>query len=243
MIPVDGASDRWEIAPELRKRVLSLRHNLASDPPPMAATPCQVVFCRNVLIYFGHDEVVAFLNRLSTWLPAGAYLFLGYSESLWLVSERFHLIRLGDAFVYRNGPAEHSTAVQRPVRVEGPAPAPATSDVETPPRQPLQQAAARFDPRPLGLLAEGESAMGERDYARAVTAFRKASFLDPDQPLGYLSLGLALEAMGDMAAAQRAYAAARASVERCDVTAIETTLDGYQLHEFTRMLDLKTGAS
>lgn len=83
--------------------------------------------------------------------------------------------------------------------------------------------------------------MGARDYARAITAFRKAAFLDPDQPVAYLSLGLALEAFGDLAAAQRAYAAARASVDRCDTATVETTLEGYHLDEFTHLLDLKSG--
>ena len=43
-------------------------------PPTRRRSPpgeCQVVFCRNVLIYFGHDDVVAFLDRLSAWLPPG----------------------------------------------------------------------------------------------------------------------------------------------------------------------------
>lgn len=84
--------------------------------------------------------------------------------------------------------------------------------------------------------------MGARDYAGAVTAFRKAAFLDPDQPLAYLSLGLALEAMGDLAAARRAYTAARASVSRCDAAAIETTLEGYRLDELTHLLERKAGA-
>lgn len=84
--------------------------------------------------------------------------------------------------------------------------------------------------------------MGAQDYARAVTAFRKVAFLDPDQPVAYLSLGLALEALGDAVAAERAYAAARASVDRCDTAAVETTLEGYRLDELTRLLDLKTGA-
>jgi Flp pilus assembly protein TadD len=84
--------------------------------------------------------------------------------------------------------------------------------------------------------------MGAQDYASAVTAFRKATFLDPDQPVAYLSLGLALEAVGDLAPAQRAYAAARACVDRCDTAAIETTLEGYHWDEFTRLLDLKSGS-
>jgi chemotaxis protein methyltransferase CheR len=253
LVRVAGIRDTWEVAPELRKRVVGLRHNLAADPPPIPAGRCQVVFCRNVLIYFGHDDVVAFLDRLSAWLPAGGHLFLGFSESLWLVSERFHLIRLGDAFIYRNGPAEHNGAWKQPALARRSPTAPAIRHTATP--SPPPQPPALSAPTPQlparsgsasqgvpGLLTEGEAAMGAQDYARAVTAFRKATFLDPDQPVAYLSLGLALEAVGDLAPAQRAFAAARACVDRCDTAAIETTLEGYQWDEFTRLLDLKSGS-
>jgi len=234
LVPAGGMPGTWEVAPAVRKRVLAVRHNLSADPPPVPAGQCQVVFCRNVLIYFGHDEVVAFLNRLSAWLPWGGHLFLGYSESLWLVSDRFHLVRLGDAFVYRNGPNEPSGTANRLVPERKSPPAPAfhrEANLST-----------GSDPVPPGMLAVGEAAMGARDYAGAVTAFRKAAFLNPDQPVAYLSLGLALEAIGDLAASQRAYAAARASVNRCDAAEVEATLEGYGLDEFTRLLDQKAGA-
>jgi chemotaxis protein methyltransferase CheR len=266
LVPVAGASDAWEVAPSLRKKVLAFRHNLAADPPPLPAGRCHVVFCRNVLIYFGHDDVVAFLNSLAAWLPPGAHLFLGYSESLWLVSERFHLVRLGDAFVYRNGPAPGAAATRQAsakgaARPAGATPQSPTAEVSPPPRpasaaaRPASAAARaagaarapspvpRLEPNEAGLLAEGEAAMGAGDYAGAVIAFRKAAFLDPDQPVAHLSLGLALEATGDRAAAQRAFTAARAAVDRGDTAAIETTLEGYRLDEFTRLLDLKTGTA
>ncbi|MEA3019184.1 MAG: chemotaxis protein methyltransferase CheR, partial [Actinomycetota bacterium] len=95
--------DEWEIVPSLRERVTLVQHNLAADAPPFEPGACQVVFCRNVLIYFQHDDVVAFLDRVATRLPATGHLFLGYSESLWQVTDRFQLIRLGDAFAYQQG--------------------------------------------------------------------------------------------------------------------------------------------
>ena len=158
--------------------MLTVRHNLAADPPPIPVGRGQVVFCRNVLIYFGHDDVVAFLDRLSSWLPAGAHLFLGYSESLWLVSDRFHLVRLGDAFVYRNGPAPEVTAPTRPAPAAASRPAPArVSAPRAAPRRPPPTPASA-DPAPSEadereLLGVGEAAMGAHDYAVAVTAFRK----------------------------------------------------------------------
>lgn len=269
LVPAAEKIDTWEVAPELRRRVKVLRNNLAADPPPIPAGRCQVVFCRNVLIYFGRDDLVAFLNRLSAWLPPDGHLFLGYSESLWQVSERFHLVRLGDAFVYRNGPADHpgaapwsgagqgsplaAASLTAPPPLTPPAPRPTllplpASSLPTPPGPalpdtPRSQPPSSSHPGLRELLAEGEGAMSAKNYASAIMAFRKAAFLDPDQPVAYLSLGLALEALGDLVGAQRAFAAARGSLSRCDPAAIENTLEGYHLDEFTRLLDLKAGAT
>jgi chemotaxis protein methyltransferase CheR len=60
-----------------------------------------VVFCRNVLIYFDADSrrrvIDAFYERL---LPGG-YLLLGHSESLLNVTTAFELVHLSDDLVYR----------------------------------------------------------------------------------------------------------------------------------------------
>jgi len=85
----------------------------------------------------------------------------------------------------------------------------------------------------------GEEALGRGDHAAAITAFRRATFVDPDHPVAYLNLGLALEVSGDDVAARRAYAAARAALDRCDTAAIETTLEGYHLDELVRLLEQK----
>ena len=253
---VDG-TDEWRIIPALTDRVTTIRHNLAADPPPFVVGACQVVFCRNVLIYFGRDDVVAFLHRLASHLTSSGILFLGYSESLWQVTERFQLVRLGDAFVYR--PASPTSrreepAPPRPPARPEPAPTPAPPPLWRAQRPttgtPLSNAEA--EPAPVAvstaagvveLLAEGEAALGRGDHAAAVTAFRKAAFVDPDHPLTHLNLGLALEVVGDHRSALRAYAAARAAIERGDTAAVESTLEGYHLDDLVRLLDRKAGSA
>ena len=95
------AGAEWEVVPELREKVTVFRHNLIRDPAPRQAAGAEVVFCRNVLIYFDRADVLAALARIATTMDPGGWVFLGYSESLWQVSERFHLVRLGSAFAYR----------------------------------------------------------------------------------------------------------------------------------------------
>jgi chemotaxis protein methyltransferase CheR len=66
--------------PELRERVWFERANLveASDAP---AGPFDLVFCRNVLIYFDADTQARVVDTLLAHLAEGGYLFLGHAES------------------------------------------------------------------------------------------------------------------------------------------------------------------
>ena len=62
---------------------------LVADAPPFEQGECDIVFCRNVLIYFRDEDVVALVERLARWLRPGAWLFLGYAESLWQLTDAF----------------------------------------------------------------------------------------------------------------------------------------------------------
>ena len=94
---------RFEVRPEVRELVEFRHHNLVLDAPPAAAL--DLVLCRNVTIYFSRETTRALMGRLHTALRDGGYLFLGHSETLWQVSEDFHLVALGTgdsaAYVYR----------------------------------------------------------------------------------------------------------------------------------------------
>jgi chemotaxis protein methyltransferase CheR len=225
------------------------------------------VLCRNVLIYFSHEWIVRFLDRLADWMLPGGWLFLGYSESLWQVTERFELVRVGDAFLYRCAEARSHR------RQEGPPLEPQTSnrDARRPSRQQLAKrraaaaslatpssvvrtrrtarAAAQRDAdegskaEVAGLMATGEAAVQAGDYAAAITAFRKYAYLDPAQPIAHLHLGLALDASGDTTAARRAYAAARSALGASEAAMLEETLGGYGVDELSRLLDMKLASS
>jgi chemotaxis protein methyltransferase CheR len=61
------------------------------DAWPMAG-PFDVIFCRNVVIYFDKPTQKALFDRMADILVDRGYLFIGHSESLFKVSERFKLI-------------------------------------------------------------------------------------------------------------------------------------------------------
>ena len=229
----------WVIHPSLRERVDVVRQNLSSDPPPFPRGACQVVFCRNVLIYFNRHDVLTVLGRISEWLPPGGDLFLGYSESLWQVTDLFELVRLDDSFVYRNtrGGAPAAPPAPRP-RAAPTVPAPRAVRREQP-VAPAPRPTVPAIPAVAALLHDGEAALAKGDHAAAIGAFRQATYVDPDHPVAYLNLGLALEGSGDQDAARRAYRAGLAALDRCDAEVVEATLEGYRLEELTRLLDRK----
>lgn len=60
-----------------------------------------IIFCRNVLIYFSPDMKAKVLNQMASSLNPGGYLMLGASESLTGLTDRFEMIRCNPGIVYK----------------------------------------------------------------------------------------------------------------------------------------------
>ena len=69
------------IAPHLRTQVRFVRLNFLDRDYPLDE-PMDVVFCRNVLIYFSRENQEAVCSRICRYLRPGGYLFIGHSETL-----------------------------------------------------------------------------------------------------------------------------------------------------------------
>ncbi len=67
--------ENWQIAPEIRAMVQFRSLNLLNDFTPLGTF--DVVFCRNVLIYFDQPTKTDVLNRLAQRMPSDGYLLLG----------------------------------------------------------------------------------------------------------------------------------------------------------------------
>lgn len=224
----------WEVVPTLRARVDVVRHNLVADPPPFAPGQCDVVFCRNVLIYLSEDATVVLLERLARWMRPPGWLFVGYSEFLAKLTDAFELARLGSSFAYRLRQAESpNTGRTRPAQHAATTPRPAAAPRPGPP-------APSAPPPPTGshLLVVGQDALRDGDAAAAVVAFRKYAYLAPHDAMAHLHLGLALEAAGDHGAARRAFAVARATLGSGGRA---PGLEGDEAAAVVRMLDAKLG--
>lgn len=94
----------WQIDDSLRKHVNFEYLNLALDAYPSLATGtwgCDVIFCRNVLIYFDQKSIEAVVRRLYDSLSPGGWLVLASTDPLVSRMAPFELVEAGACFVYR----------------------------------------------------------------------------------------------------------------------------------------------
>lgn len=92
---------RWRIVDELRDSVDFAHVNLMAPEQVRAYRGIDVIFCRNLLIYFddfGRREVAALFYEA---LAPGGFVFLGHSESMSRMSSLFVPRRFPDAIVYQ----------------------------------------------------------------------------------------------------------------------------------------------
>jgi chemotaxis protein methyltransferase CheR len=254
----------WRVNDNIRARVSTLQHNLL-DAIPKQANSSQVIFCRNVLIYFSAEHARAFLNQLADGLPE-ATLFLGGAETIWQLSDRYDTVRSGDAFSYRRRADTTEPVRPRPravapevvvfpptdvvikrtvaARLSAPTvtrpPVSATAPVAA--RPPVGTPPSRPDHDVVAAAAlarAGQLASAAGDVQAAVVAFRKCAYLAPGDPIAHLHLGLALESAGDPASARRAYAAARHVLTQTGSADVDDVAEGYTTAELVRFLDSK----
>jgi chemotaxis protein methyltransferase CheR len=82
--------DRWQISPAIRSMVRYRCFNLLDDPTSLGHF--DVIFCRNVLIYFDQPTKSRVLDRLSRLMPPDGYLFLGGAETVLGITDRFQTL-------------------------------------------------------------------------------------------------------------------------------------------------------
>jgi chemotaxis protein methyltransferase CheR len=96
---VNDGSGKMQIKPEVKKMTSFRNFNLLDSYTGLGKF--DVIFCRNVLIYFSSDVKSRILNQFAGALNPGGYLILGASESLTGLTDKFDMVRCNPGIVYK----------------------------------------------------------------------------------------------------------------------------------------------
>ena len=96
--------DDWEVNRDIRARVtfkpLNLQQNYAS------LGKFDMIFCRNVLIYFSTEFKTDILTRMGGALNPDSYLFLGSSETPTRYTPIYEMVRTSKGVIYKHNPSK-----------------------------------------------------------------------------------------------------------------------------------------
>ena len=104
---------RYRVVPQLQSMVRFAKLNLMEDWPMRGLF--DVIFCRNVMIYFDKPTQEKLVNRFWSQLRSGGYLMVGHSESLTFMAHDYHYIKPA---VYQKVKVL-ATARKKPARLDG----------------------------------------------------------------------------------------------------------------------------
>jgi chemotaxis protein methyltransferase CheR len=89
---------QYVMSDAVKRHVVFDYHNLKHDN---GLRGLDIIFCRNVMIYFDTEEQRRLISRFSNCLIPGGFLFLGHAESLQGLSTRFTMVHRNKGIAYR----------------------------------------------------------------------------------------------------------------------------------------------
>lgn len=224
--------ERHVLKASLRQQVSFLQGNLLDADFLPGQGLYDVIFCRNLLIYFDHATQVRAVKVLTRLLRPQGVIFVGHAESCLMLDQGYVPLSMPRAFGFRRAAATraHKWQVQPLASRRKPAPAappvaPAKKKAEAKPRvetDPLEQAFALANEGRLAEAARLCEARLQHDAAsvracyllgliheaagdvhEAEACLRKAVYLQPDHQEALVHLALLVERRGDGMAARQ----------------------------------------
>lgn len=184
----------WQLNPEYRKRVVFQHLNLADNNQVFLDEEAfDLIFCRNVMIYFSRELIAQTIGRFWNVLRPGGWFFAGHAEFDADAFARFARVQLNDASVYQRPPAV--TLPPEPLRLPAVVSGPERIPPVRKPASPYQPPA----PPVNGRLHTGPSLEQVRELAdrgawhAAADLGRQLTAREPLSAAAHFTLGLILE--------------------------------------------------
>ena len=170
--------------------------NLATDGYPFTQEGIDkfdIIFCRNVLIYFRKDMVKRIIKKFYDLLDDNGYLFLGYSESLSKISRDFEPNSLYGVFFYEKMPPEFRAKPERVPQAK-PIEVPSSPRTKVLPLRPITPEPEEIDEKRLYL--EGINHFGQERFEKAAEIFEHILEKNPRSPQALLGISFLLANKG-----------------------------------------------
>ncbi|MBA4370211.1 MAG: hypothetical protein C0418_01355 [Coriobacteriaceae bacterium] len=220
-LPPEVVARHFEQVPEGHRVAASDRrivefgyHNLIKEPYPLALMGnWDVIFCRNVTIYFRLESTKRVVQNFFNCLNEGGYLFIGHSETLTSITDSFEAREIGGVFLYRKPTRtrlfhfpriegrpfrsrEHGKSAERthPVRAESPKREPALGTARGP-------APAEEGNDIAAMLAQARKHSAAGEPRKALEDVHRVIETDPNNADAYILAAYAHADIGDYDAA------------------------------------------
>lgn len=105
----------YHISQQIKETVEFARANIVKDVLCHEPQRYDVIFCRNLLIYFERNKQKEILEKLHRCLKAGGVLFVGHAETSQIDSRLFTKIDVARAFAYRKSNSENTGSENAPI--------------------------------------------------------------------------------------------------------------------------------
>ena len=212
--PLNG--DKFQLSDSVKKMIKFKFHNLASSEFPIpAAGAWNIIFCRNVSIYFDLNTTRGLMEKFFEVIAEGGYLFIGHSESLFRVFDKFKLVEKGNVLIYRKekpsalvtaaGSTGSSLPPYPPEFFHFPEPLPTPSQPFTkPPEPPGAETPVPATP-PLNFYQLSLLEFAELNYQQGLSLLNSYIQENPQDPTPYLTRGNIQTQLGQYEEAGKSY--------------------------------------
>ena len=212
--PLPG--DKFQVSDSVKKMVKFKFHNLAASGFPIpAAGAWNIIFCRNVSIYFDLNTTRSLMEKFFDVIAEGGYLFIGHSESLFRVFNKFKLVEKGNVLIYRKEkPAPLPTAAESrvsssppypPEYFHFPEPLPTPSQpFAKPPHPPGSESLVPETPS-LNFYQLSLLEFAELNYQQGLSLLNSYIQENPQDPIPYLTRGNIQTELGQYEEAGKSY--------------------------------------